>query len=65
MKRIVKQVVGIDVAQAELVVMFGRMHDDWLTELVSRKSFPNNKKGLIFCSNGLKSYQTVRCLFGM
>lgn len=45
MKRIVKQVVGIDVAQAELVVMFGRMHDDWLTELVSRKSFPNNKKG--------------------
>ena len=28
MKRIVKQVVGIDVAQGELVVCLGRMYDD-------------------------------------
>ena len=28
MKKIVKQVVGIDVAQKELVVSLGRMYDD-------------------------------------
>jgi transposase len=33
MKRIVKQVVGIDVAQKELVVSLGRMYDDWTPEL--------------------------------
>lgn len=29
MKTIVKQVLGIDVAQKELVVCLGRMYDDW------------------------------------
>ena len=29
MKKIVKQVAGIDVAQDELVVRLGRMYDDW------------------------------------
>ena len=34
MKKIVKQVVGIDVAQNELVVCLGRMYDDLATGTV-------------------------------
>jgi len=45
MKKIVKQVVGIDVAQKELVVCLGRMYDDWSPELFAGKAFPNSKKG--------------------
>jgi transposase len=47
MKKIVKQVAGIDVAQKELVVTLGRMADDWTPELYSYKVFPNNEKGFI------------------
>jgi len=45
MKKIVKQVVGIDVAQDELVVCIGCMYDDWIPELYGHKSFPNTVKG--------------------
>ena len=45
MKKIVKQVAGIDVAQDELVVCLGRMHDDWTSELYSSKTFANSTKG--------------------
>ena len=45
MKKTVKQVVGIDVAQDELVVCLGRMSDDWVPSLVAHKTFPNNPKG--------------------
>jgi len=45
MKKIVKQVVGIDVAQDELVVCFGRMYDDWSPETVASKTFNNHRKG--------------------
>jgi transposase len=45
MKKIVKQVLGIDVAQRELVVCLGRMHDDWILELYSHGTFANSKKG--------------------
>lgn len=45
MKKIVKQVVGIDVAQKELVVCLARMFDDWTPELYARKTFKNTKKG--------------------
>ncbi len=45
MKKIVKQVVGIDVAQKELVVCLGRMYDDWTPELYAIKTFPNTTKG--------------------
>jgi transposase len=44
-KKIVKQVVGIDVAQKELVVCMGRMYDDWTPELYSHKTFPNTQNG--------------------
>ena len=45
MRKIVKQVVGIDVAQKELVVTLGRMQDNWMPELYAKKSFENTKKG--------------------
>lgn len=45
MKKIVKQVLGIDVAQKELVVCLGRMYDDWTPELYSYGTFGNSKKG--------------------
>ncbi len=45
MKRIVKQVVGIDVAQKELVVCLGRMYDDWTPELYANKIFANTARG--------------------
>lgn len=45
MKKVVKQAVGIDVSQDELVVQLGRMNEDWSIELYSNKSFANTKKG--------------------
>ena len=45
MKKIVKQVLGIDVAQKELVVCLGRMYDDWMPELYAHKTFANTAKG--------------------
>jgi transposase len=44
-KRLLKQVVGIDVAQDELVITLGRMHDDLVVELYGSKTFENNLKG--------------------
>lgn len=45
MKKIVKQVVGIDVAHKELVVCMGRMYDDWSPSLYATKTFANTAKG--------------------
>jgi len=46
MKKIVRQVLGIDVAQKELVVCLGRVHDvDWALELYAHRTFPNTGKG--------------------
>lgn len=45
MKKIIKQVVGIDVAQKELVVCLGRMYADLSIERFATGTFPNNKKG--------------------
>lgn len=45
MKKIIKQVVGIDVAKSELVVFLGRMYDDWTPETSGYKVFVNNKGG--------------------
>jgi transposase len=47
MKRILKQVAGIDVAQKELVVCIGRIYDDWDIELCGQKTFANSPKGFI------------------
>jgi transposase len=45
MKKVVKQVVGIDVAQDELVCCFGRLCDDFTFELVSRNTVVNKQSG--------------------
>lgn len=45
MKTVVKQVVGIDVAQDELVVSIGKMYADFSFEIVSRGTFGNKPKG--------------------
>lgn len=45
MQKIVKQVVGIDVAQKELVVCLGRMQADFSPQLYASKAFPNTEKG--------------------
>jgi transposase len=47
MKKILKQVCAIDVAQKELVVTLGRLLDDLTQELYSRKIFPNTQKGFM------------------
>jgi len=49
MKKIVKQVAGIDVAKDELVVCLGRMYDDWSPELYAARTFPNTAKGFTAC----------------
>ena len=46
MKKIVKQIVGIDVSQDELVTCLGRMYDDWTPELYAKETFPNTRKGM-------------------
>ena len=45
MKKIIKQVVGIDVAQDELVVCLGRMDEDYSPVLITNKSFANRTGG--------------------
>jgi transposase len=45
MRKIVKQVAAIDVAQKELVVCLGYMYDDWSPELYAHKTFANTAKG--------------------
>ena len=47
MKKVIKQSVGIDVAQKELVVCIGRLYDDLSTELYAHKNFVNTAKGFI------------------
>jgi transposase len=43
--KILKQVVGIDVAQKELVVSFGRLLEDLSPEIYASKVFSNTRKG--------------------
>lgn len=45
MKKVVKQVVGIDVAQDELVCCFGVMDENFTLQLVARHTFENKKMG--------------------
>jgi transposase len=45
MKKIVKQVCGIDVAHKELVVCFGTLYEDFSQNLSSAKTFANTPKG--------------------
>lgn len=47
MKQILKQAVGVDVAQKELVVTVGRLFDDLSIELNAYKVFKNTDAGII------------------
>lgn len=49
-----KQVVGIDVAQKELVVTLGRMFEDLSIELYAYKVFKNTKKGFFGLTDWVK-----------
>src|SRR6185295_4750959 len=45
--KILKQVVGIDVAQKELVVSLGIIKEDLQPEILSNKTFSNSKDGFL------------------
>jgi len=47
MRRILRQSVGIDVAQRELVVQIGRLYEDLSTELYANRCFSNTGKGFV------------------
>lgn len=46
-KRLLKQVVGIDVARKELVVSLGNMNDEATTSIYAYKTFFNTEKGFM------------------
>lgn len=46
MKKVLKQVLGVDVAQKELVVTLGRTMDDFSIELYAHKVFRNSETGI-------------------
>lgn len=46
-KRLLKQVVGIDVAQKELVVSLGNMDEDAAIHIYASRTFANNERGFI------------------
>jgi transposase len=54
MKQILKQVLGVDVAQKELVVTLGKMYDDLTLDLYAYKVFKNNKTGFAALLKWLK-----------
>lgn len=54
MKRVLKQVLGVDVAQKELVVSLGRMHEDLVPEIYAYKVFANSPKGFANLSDWVK-----------
>lgn len=45
MKQLLKQVLGVDVSQNELVVTLGRMNSDLTIDLYARKGFKNKETG--------------------
>lgn len=47
MNKVLKQVLGADVAQNELVVTLGRMFDDLTIDLYAHQVFKNNDKGIL------------------
>lgn len=67
MKQILKQVLGVDVAQKELVVTLGRMFDDLTIDLYSYKVFKNNRSGIISLLRWVKllTIKDVRVQFVM
>src|SRR5690349_20273079 len=61
MRKIVKQVAGIDVAQKELVVSLGRMYDDLAAQVFANKTFENTQKGFISLVSWVKKLADTSC----
>lgn len=61
MSKIVKQAVGIDVSQNELVVCLGRMLDNWTPELYAHKTFQNTKGGFADLVSWVKERTDPSC----
>ena len=59
MKKLIKQVLGIDVAQKELVVCLAKKYDDWTEENYFHKTFVNAQKALSRCCNGLTNITDI------
>ncbi len=53
--KVVKQVLGVDVAQKELVVTLGRLNDDFSQELYSHRVFRNKDTGFTALLKWLKN----------
>lgn len=58
MKRVIKQVVGIDVAQDELVVCLGRIDEDLTKGLYASKTFANKESGFVALTTWVKKMIT-------
>lgn len=52
--KVFKQVLGVDVAQKELVVTLGRMHEDFSIEFYSYRIFSNKETGFVALLKWLK-----------
>jgi transposase len=61
MTDIVKQAVGVDVAQNELVVSLGRMNHDTGVEIFAYKTFPNNAKGFAYLVAWVEKMRVKEC----
>jgi len=59
--KILKQIVGVDVAQKELVVAFGRLKGDLSVGILSSKVFTNNVKGFEKLLAWTKSLADTQC----
>lgn len=54
MKKVVKQIVGIDVAQDELVCCFSKVYEDFKLALITRYTFQNKKMDFVRLSEWLE-----------
>jgi transposase len=61
LKRVVKQVVGIDVAQKELVVCLSKMYEDFTLELYANKAFANKESGFDALTSWVKKMMKDEC----
>jgi len=59
MKKVLKQVLGTDVAQKELVVTLGRMYDDMSVELLACNIFKNTDAGITALLKWVQKLTTV------
>ncbi len=59
MKKVIKQVLGIDVAQDELVVCLAKKYDDWSEDNYVHKTFVNATKGFEQMTGWIKKFTDI------